>query len=148
VNGRILALDPGERRIGLALSDPAGIIASPYAVLDRHTSDVAERLQQICRDEHVDRIVVGLPVTLDGREGAAASAARALAGLAAEATGLDVTLHDERFTTVTAEQALLEGGMRRAERRDVRDKVAAAVLLQSYLDGENQRRERTTGDNS
>ena len=63
-------------------------------------------------------------------------------------SGLDVTLHDERFTTLTAEQALLEGGMRRSERRDVRDKVAAAVLLQAYLDRENQRRERTTGDNS
>jgi putative Holliday junction resolvase len=144
VSGRILALDPGERRIGLALSDPTGIIASPYAVIDRRTDDVAQRLQRICRDEDVSRIVVGLPVTLDGREGQAAAAARELARLAAEATDLDVILHDERFSTVTAEQALLEGGMRRAERREVRDKVAAAVLLQSYLDGE--RRERIGGD--
>lgn len=144
MSGRILALDPGERRIGLALSDPTGIIASPHAVIDRHTDDVAERLQRICRDEDVSRIVVGLPVTLDGREGQAAAAARELARLAAEATELDVILHDERFTTVTAEQALLEGGMRRAERREVRDKVAAAVLLQSYLDGE--RRERIGRD--
>lgn len=144
MSGRILALDPGERRIGLALSDPTGIIASPYAVIDRGTDDVAQRLQRICRDEDVSRIVVGLPVTLDGREGQAAAAARELARLAAEATDLDVILHDERFSTVTAEQALLEGGMRRAERREVRDKVAAAVLLQSYLDGE--RRERIGGD--
>lgn len=144
MSGRILALDPGERRIGLALSDPTGIIASPHAVIDRRTDDVAERLQRICRDEDVSRIVVGLPVTLDGREGRAAAAARELARLAAEATELDVILHDERFTTVTAEQALLEGGMRRAERREVRDKVAAAVLLQSYLDGE--RRERIGRD--
>ena len=144
MSGRILALDPGERRIGLALSDPTGIIASPYAVIDRRTDDVAQRLQRICRDEDVSRIVVGLPVTLDGREGQAAAAARELARLAAEATDLDVILHDERFSTVTAEQALLEGGMRRAERREVRDKVAAAVLLQSYLDGE--RRERIGGD--
>ena len=144
MSGRILALDPGERRIGLALSDPTGIIASPYAVIDRRTDDVAQRLQRICRDEDVSRIVVGLPVTLDGREGQAAAAARELARLAAEATALDVILHDERFSTVTAEQALLEGGMRRAERRQVRDKVAAAVLLQSYLDGE--RRERIGGD--
>jgi putative Holliday junction resolvase len=146
VSGRILALDPGERRIGLALSDPTGIIASPYAVIDRRTDDVAQRLQRICRDEDVSRIVVGLPVTLDGREGQAAAAARELARLAAEATDLDVILHDERFSTVTAEQALLEGGMRRAERREVRDKVAAAVLLQSYLDGD--RRERIGGDDS
>lgn len=144
MSGRILALDPGERRIGLALSDPTGIIASPHAVIDRRTDNVAERLQRICRDEDVSRIVVGLPVTLDGREGQAAAAARELARLAAEATELDVILHDERFTTVTAEQALLEGGMRRAERREVRDKVAAAVLLQSYLDGE--RRERIGRD--
>lgn len=146
MSGRILALDPGERRIGLALSDPTGIIASPYAVIDRRTDDVAQRLQRICRDEDVSRIVVGLPVTLDGREGQAAAAARELARLAAEATDLDVILHDERFSTVTAEQALLEGGMRRAERREVRDKVAAAVLLQSYLDGD--RRERIGGDDS
>lgn len=143
---RVLALDPGERRIGLALSDPTGIIASPYAVLDRRTDDVASRLQEICRRESIGRIVVGLPVTLGGQEGEAAAAARDLAALAAEATGLETILHDERFTTVTAEQALLEGGVRRADRREVRDKVAAAVLLQSYLDGENQRRECLNGD--
>ena len=78
--------------------------------------------------------MVGLPTSLSGGEGPAAAAARAFATLVAEATGLPMEYQDERFTTVTAETALLEGGVSRAKRRDVRDKVAAAVILQMYLD--------------
>ena len=131
---RILGLDPGERRIGVALSDPTGTIASPHSVIDRKSMDVADAVRAVCTENEVDRIVVGLPTSLSGGEGPAAKAAREVGRLAAEATGLPVEFHDERFTTVTAEAALLEGGVRRAKRRDIRDKVAAAVILQSYLD--------------
>ncbi len=131
---RILGLDPGERRIGVALSDPTGTIASPHSVIDRKSMDVADAVRAVCIENEVDRIVVGLPTSLSGGEGPAAKAAREVGRLAAEATGLPVEFHDERFTTVTAEAALLEGGVRRAKRRDIRDKVAAAVILQSYLD--------------
>jgi len=139
--GRILGLDPGERRIGVALSDPTGTIATPHTVIDRQTEDAAARIVAICTEYGVTRIVVGLPVTLRGTESASAAMARSVAQLAAEATGLPVDLYDERFTSRTAEAALLEGGLKREERRRTRDKVAAALLLQGYLDGM-----RTGGD--
>lgn len=131
---RILGLDPGERRIGVALSDPTGTIASPHSVIDRRSMDVADTVRALCADYDVDRIVVGLPTSLSGGEGSAAKAARDVGRLVCEATGISVEFHDERFTTVTAEAALLEGGVRREKRREIRDKVAAAVILQSYLD--------------
>ncbi|MEN8114411.1 MAG: Holliday junction resolvase RuvX [Actinomycetota bacterium] len=131
---RVLGLDPGERRIGVALSDPTGTIASPHSVIDRRTTSVADAVRSICEEFAVELIVVGLPTGLSGNEGPAAQAAREVAKTVGETTGLPVELQDERFTTVTAEAALLEGGVRRAKRKDVRDKVAAAVILQGYLD--------------
>lgn len=135
---RILGVDLGSRRIGLALSDPAGTLASPYAVLQR-TSDRATDHRAIlgaARDGEADRIVVGLPRSLSGRSGPAARAAldeieelRAAAG-----STITVEAYDERLTTVIAERSLVEAGMRRAARREVVDKVAAAVMLQSYLE--------------
>ena len=131
---RILGLDPGERRIGVALSDPSGTIASPHSVVDRRTVDPAVAVRELCEEHGVERIVVGLPTGLSGNEGPSAKAARTFGELVAKATGLPVEYQDERFTTVTAEAALLEGGLSRDRRREVRDKVAAAVILQTYLD--------------
>ena len=131
---RILGLDPGERRIGVALSDPTGTIASPHSVIDRRTVDPAVAVRELCDEYGVDLIVVGLPTGLSGNEGPSAKAARAFGVLVSKAAGLPVQYQDERFTTVTAEGALLEGGVRRDKRREVRDKVAAAVILQTYLD--------------
>jgi len=138
---RILGLDPGERRIGIALTDPDGVIASPHSVIDRRNRDVADELRRICEESDVALIVVGLPTGLSGKAGPAVDAARAVADLAAGATGLPVVFQDERFTTVTAEAALLEGGVKRKKRRDVRDKVAAAVILQGYLDRKGYERD-------
>ena len=131
---RVLGLDHGERRIGVAVSDATGTIATPHSVIDRRGQDVSEVLRSVIDEYDVEVIVVGLPLHLSGDEGASAESARSFAEAVAEATGLPVALQDERFTTVTAEQALLEGGVRRRERREVRDKVAAAVMLQGYLD--------------
>ena len=131
---RILGLDPGERRIGVALSDPTGTIASPHSVIDRRVADPLDVVRALCEEEGVELIIVGLPTGLSGLEGPSAKAARAFGTLVAEGIGLPVEYQDERFTTVTAESALLEGGVRRDKRRDVRDKVAAAVILQAYLD--------------
>jgi len=138
---RILGVDPGERRIGIALTDPHGMIASPHTVIDRRTQDVAATLLRICEENEVTLIVVGLPTGLSGHAGPAVDAARAVADIAAEATAIPVVFQDERFTTVTAEAALLEGGVKRDKRRDVRDKVAAAVILQSYLDRKGYERD-------
>lgn len=131
---RILGLDPGERRVGVALSDPTGTIASPHSVIDRRSVKLGDAVRTLCEEHGVERIVVGLPTGLSGVEGPSAKAARTVGAAVAEATGLPVEYQDERFTTVTAEAALLEGGVRRTKRRDVRDKVAAAVILQTYLD--------------
>ncbi|MEA2022906.1 MAG: Holliday junction resolvase RuvX [Actinomycetota bacterium] len=143
---RILGLDPGERRIGVALSDPTGTIASPHSVIDRRSVKLADAVRALCEEHGVERIVVGLPTGLSGVEGPSAKAARTVGTAVAEATGLPVEYQDERFTTVTAEAALVEGGVRRAKRRDVRDKVAAAVILQSYLDRKDLPGDRTSSN--
>ena len=131
--GRVLALDHGTVRIGMAVSDAAGIAAHPRGHLDAG-EDVLGRLRELIAELDIDRIVVGLPVSLDGSEGPSAYAARAFAAEIAEATGLPTELVDERFTTAIAERALIETGTRRDRRREVRDGAAAAVLLQGWLE--------------
>jgi putative Holliday junction resolvase len=133
---RYLGLDPGERRIGVALSDPLGIIAQPHVVLDRRRGSVLDEIRAICTEHSVETIVVGLPTSLSGVEASAAERARVFGDEVAGATGCEVVFFDERFTTVQAESALLEGGMKRRQRRETVDKIAAAVMLQGYLDGQ------------
>jgi putative pre-16S rRNA nuclease len=133
-DGRILGIDPGERRIGIALSDPAGIIASPHAVIDTRQRSFAADLREICTEFDVILIVVGRPTSLSGYEGPAVERAERVAETAHNATGLPIVYVDERFTTKQAERALLEGNVRRAERKKMIDKVAASFILQTYLD--------------
>lgn len=133
--GRVLAVDPGERRVGIALSDPRGIIAQPWAVVDRSACDVVAEVGRIAKENEVETIVVGLPVSLSGKEGPSAAAARELAGQLGEATGVSIELHDERYTTVAAEQVMREGKASARKRRSQRDKVAAAIILSEYLMG-------------
>ncbi|MEE9582133.1 MAG: Holliday junction resolvase RuvX [Acidimicrobiia bacterium] len=133
--GRVLALDSGTVRIGVAVSDPLGITAQPHSSLDAASPDLMADISQLVESLDVERIVVGLPVSLDGTEGASARLARDLADRITEATGVEVSLIDERFSTVTAERVMIEAGARRSERRAARDRVAAAVFLQAYLDG-------------
>jgi len=144
----VLALDLGERRIGVAVSDPAGVIASPHTVLVRQADREADHraVADLVAEVGAERVVVGLPLSLDGTEGPAARAAREEAGELAAAVGVPVEVHDERLTTVTAERALREGGrrgrkQRHKQRETVVDKVAAAVLLQSWLDGRGSTRD-------
>jgi len=145
VNGRFLGLDPGERRIGVAISDATGTIASPVEFVDRKARKHEQRISDLCSEWEVTEIVVGLPLSLDGTEGPAAAKSRDFGAFVAELTGLPVSYHDERFTTVTAEQALLEGGVKRRSRTNKRDQVAAAVMLQGFLD---RRRYKRGTDNS
>jgi len=133
--GRILGLDYGTRRIGVALSDALQLTAQPLAVLDADPVSFVEELRRLVTEHNVEMIVVGLPVNLQGEETESAREARKLAELAESATGLPVRMADERFTTRTAEQVLVAANVRRSRRRGVVDKVAAAVMLQAYLDG-------------
>lgn len=133
---RVLAVDPGSKRIGLAVSDPTGTIAQPLTTIPAEPREtLAERLAGQAREQGATRIVVGLPRRMDGSHGPEAVAARVLASELRRASKLPVELVDERLTTAAAERSLLEGGMRRHKRRANIDRVAAALLLQTHLDG-------------
>ncbi len=134
---RILGIDLGAKRIGLAMSDPGGILATPHSVLTRSGSRARDhrRIAAMVEEWDVGRIVVGLPLSLDGTLGAAAEAAEAEAREIGVVTGVPVETYDERLTTVSAHQVLREQGVAGPDRKDVVDKVAAAVLLQAWLDG-------------
>mgnify|MGYP000864414277 CR=1 FL=1 len=132
---RILGLDPGTKRVGVALSDPTFMLATPHTVLAAEPrSKLAEALRTLCREKEVDRIVVGLPLRMDGDEGPAAEKSRAFAAWVGAELGLPVEFWDERLSTVTAQNALIEGGARREKRREVVDMIAAQIVLQHYLD--------------
>lgn len=138
--GRLLALDIGDRRIGIALSDPARVIASPLAVYDRVGYGPDTRyIRRLCEENDVDEIVCGLPLNMDGSQGFQAKKVIAFAEKLSEA-GLQVVYQDERLTTVSAHDALIQGGMRRDERKGVVDKIAAALILESYLQSQRQAR--------
>jgi putative holliday junction resolvase len=136
--GRVLGVDLGSRRIGLAVSDPAGRVATPLAVVERtgdRTTDHRTILAH-AREAGASRVVVGLPLSLSGDVGPAARAVlEEVESLRAEASGaIAVDTHDERLTTVTAERGLRAAGARRRARRRAVDPAAAAVMLQSYLE--------------
>jgi putative holliday junction resolvase len=132
---RVLAIDPGSRRVGVAVSDPTGTIAQALATIDAEPPDtLPARVAEIARAQEATRIVVGLPRRMDGSEGPEAKSARELATRLRKESRLPVELVDERLTTVAAERSLLEGNVRRAARRKTVDRVAAALLLQSHLD--------------
>lgn len=138
---RALGVDPGSKRIGLAVSDTSGTIASPLAVLRRSRSkqhDLHE-LARIAREEEAEVIVVGLPLNMDGSRGPAAKAAAAEAERLATLVDVPVELHDERLTTVTADRDMMAAGLNAVERRQVVDKIAAAIMLQSWLDARRLR---------
>ena len=134
MQGRIVALDVGDVRIGIAVSDEMRLIATPHSVYKRvgFGPDV-KHIKAICDEMGTHSVLCGLPRNMDGSIGFQAKKVLALAEQV-ELAGLHVIYQDERLTTVTAERALIEGGMHREERKGTVDKVAAAVILQQYLD--------------
>ena len=134
--GRVLALDLGSKRIGVAVSDPDGRVASPIEVLARSGDRPRDhrRIAELVREWEAARVVVGLPLSLDGSVGPAARAAEEEARELAAALPVPVETFDERLTTVTADRSLMELQMKADRRRRIVDKVAAAVLLQSWLE--------------
>jgi putative holliday junction resolvase len=133
--GRAMGLDVGERRVGVAIGDELGMISSPLTIVQRRDGDLAE-LRDLAIAKGVDRLVVGLPTGLSGREGPQAAVVRQFADSLEAALGpeIPVVFWDERLTTAVAERTLRESGRgRRRQKGDV-DAVAAAVILQGYLD--------------
>jgi putative pre-16S rRNA nuclease len=133
---RALGLDLGSVRIGVATSDPGRVIASPYDVIARgkdHAVDHAA-IAAVIAESAADVVVVGLPRNMSGKETAAAQAVRAEADELRAALDVPIVFWDERLSTVTAQRSLIAGGVRRKQRKGTVDKVAAAVILQSWLD--------------
>ncbi len=147
LSGRLVAFDLGEVRIGVAVSDPGQIIASPVETLQVPRNDdrpLLDALASAVARHDVVGVVIGLPRRLDGADGAAAQRARTIATELAERTGRPVALLDERFSTVEAERVLLDADMSRADRKDTVDRVAAGVILQAALDAQRRRRGTST----
>ena len=132
---RLMGLDVGDKRIGVAVSDDSELIASPKETVERRGTrkDVAHLLE-IARREEVAEIVVGMPYSLDGSEGPQAAKVRRFIEAVEDQTELPVTTWDERYTTVVAEEMLHEVSASRTGRKKNVDRVAAALILQGYLD--------------
>ncbi len=132
---RILGVDLGKRRVGLALSDPTGLLASALETLDGRDRDaLVGQLRSRVRQLGVEQVVVGLPRRTDGSLGPEALAARDFAERLARDLGVPVHLEDERLTTVQAQRSMIEAGARGRERREAVDRVAAVLILQGFLD--------------
>jgi putative holliday junction resolvase len=132
---RVLAIDVGAVRIGLAISDPDARIATPLeTVAGRPRAAAIARIVELLVARDIRQIVVGLPLDLDGREGQAVRRVRTFVDALREHTALPIEEWDERFTSVAAERSLVEADVRRAKRKTVIDQVAATLLLQGYLD--------------
>jgi len=133
---RILGLDIGDKKVGVALSDPMGLTAQGIKVFINKGSkgEIINRINELVREHEVEKIVVGLPKNMDGSTGPQAEKVRTFAGKLAGSLGIPVVLWDERLTTSQAERMLIKADLSRARRKQVIDKIAAALILQSYLE--------------
>ena len=138
---RILCLDVGDVRIGVAVSDPERTIAVPVEVIRRvGWGPDCRRIRELCDQYGTDEVLSGLPLNMDGSAGFQARKVREFCAQV-EKRGLKVLFQDERLTTVSAEDALLEDGMSREERKKNVDKIAAALILRQWLDEQNKTKE-------
>ena len=137
---RVLGLDVGERRIGVAVSDPTGTIVSPVAAIRRVSQEADIRAVTVLAGEYeAEAIVVGLPISLNGRLGPQARLVREFIRSLSKESPVPVHAHDERFSTVEAERLLREAGHAPSREKGLRDSAAASVILQAYLDAKRVR---------
>lgn len=134
--GRVLGIDLGEVRVGVAISDDLGLLAHPLETIDALRRDPYDRVEELAREKQVDAIIVGVPRNMDGSFGPAALKAREVIERLRERVSCRVIPWDERLTTVAAERALREAGRKAKEQRSVVDQVAAQILLQSWIDSQ------------
>lgn len=136
---RILGLDPGEKRIGVAISDPLGITAQGIEVITYTSLEEAlEQIKKICLDYEVDKIVIGHPLNMNGSRGPASEKALLFAARLQQMLGVSVVMVDERLSSVSAEKTLISAGVSRKNRRDLKDKLAATLILELYLSSQNK----------
>lgn len=139
----ILGIDPGQRRVGVALADEETRFARPLEVIDAASSDPVKRISELVTEHTVSLVVVGRPLSLSGEAGEAVAGAAPFVAALRDALPVEVVEHDERLTTVIAERSLRAGGADRDARKRMRDAVAAQVMLQSYLDTTGRLGERS-----
>ena len=133
---RILALDHGTKRIGVAVSDETKTIAQPLEYIPAEPfADFLARLKELLVEKEIDLVLIGQPRNMDGSYGPAAQKVETFAGVLKTAITVPIKMWDERLTSTMANKALIQGGVRRDKRKEKVDKMAAAILLQSYLDG-------------
>jgi len=138
---RVLGLDLGERRVGVAVSDPNGTIARPLVQFEpRGRAEIVETIRRLVAEQGAGVVVVGMPLLPDGTRGEQARRAEAVVSVLAEALGVPVESWDERFSTDEADAVLDRTGRRGRDRKSRRDMVAAAVILQGYLDAQSVKR--------
>lgn len=135
---RAVGVDFGSRRIGIAICDALGLVATPFETIKRVGDRTVEhgRIEEIVDEIGAETIIVGMPYSLDGSEGPAARLIRSEIKGLRKRFDIPVATYDERFTTVTAHDSLIRGGTKGSKKRDVIDQVAAAVLLQGWLDSQ------------
>lgn len=135
---RVLGLDYGSKTVGVAISDPLGFTAQGLETIERPKENklrkTLARIEQIIEEYNVEKIVLGYPLNMNNTEGPRVEATREFQVMLEKRTGLQVELQDERLTTVSAERVLMEAGVRRENRKAVIDKIAAAMILQTWLD--------------
>lgn len=137
--GRIVGVDLGSKRIGFAVSDPDRIIASSLRMVEcRSDKEIRLAINEVVRETGADFVVIGHPINMDGSNGPAAQRASKLRDELAESLPIGVALWDERLTTKSAHDILIEAGTRRNKRKGLVDKIAAQIMLQNYLDAHGQ----------
>lgn len=135
VGGRLLGIDVGEKRVGLALSDPTWTIASPFIVLHRNQfGPLAQKIKHLVEMHHVGGLIFGWPVQLDGQEGIAVQRVRHFAYNLSSFLSLPMGYWDERFSTAFVDRMMIEADVSRAHRHEIVDKLAAAYILQGFLE--------------
>lgn len=139
---RVVGIDFGSKRVGVAVSDAGGVLASPHSVIQRSRSKAEDhrKIAAVVDEYEAEVVVVGHPLSLDGSRGPAARLVEDEVEQLRKVLAVPVELYDERFTTVTADRSMMERDMKADARRKVVDKVAAAVLLQAWLDGPGSNR--------
>ena len=135
MTGRILGVDLGERRVGFALSDPTQFLSSSHAMVEvQSPAHAANETARVARENDAVKIVVGLPINMDGSKGPAAQKALAFVELLRPKVKVPVETWDERLSTKSAHDVLIQAGTRRGDRKQLVDKIAAQIMLQNYLD--------------
>lgn len=137
---RILALDHGTKRVGVAICDEMEMIAQPLEYIPAEPFDqFLARLKTLIKEKEVELIVVGMPRNMDGSYGPAALKVKEFVAILKDAVAVPIQTWDERLTTTQAQRLLIQGGVRRQQRKETVDRMAAAILLQSFLDARSQR---------